>query len=430
MSTTQERLQTPPHGAPEGSVEVATTGRRRRILIPAAIVLAIVGIFFGVKYLVYAAHHVSTDDAQIGGDITTISARVKGQVTGVYVHENQLLHKGDKLLQIDNSDYIIAVAQAKAALAQALAAQQAAQQGVPLQSAVTTAQTAQAEAGVAQATGQTQAANAGIVEAENKLASAQAQATAATDDAVKAQHDLARAKELVGEGAIPRSEWDAAQAAYDNAIANQTAAMHGVDIAQAGVTQATAAAQQAQAGIAASNAQLLQAQTGNQTTDIKVAQAQTAAAQVTAARAALASAELQLSYTTVTAPIDGVVSKKSVNVGDQLSVGQPVMAVASTTDLYVVANLKETQITNVRVGQPVEIKVDAYPGHTFTGKVLSLSAATGATFALIPPDNASGNFTKVVQRVPVRLGVDASSDPEHLLKQGLSVEASIDTTNH
>jgi len=206
--------------------------------------------------------------------------------------------------------------------------------------------------------------------------------------------------------------------------------MHDVDIAQAGVSQATAAAQQAQAGVAASNAQLLQAQTGNQTTDIKVAQAQTASAQVTAARAALASAELQLSYTDVTAPIDGVISKKSVNVGDTLSVGQPVMAIASTSGLFVVANLKETQITNVRVGQPVEIKVDAYPGRTFAGKVMSLSAATGATFALIPPDNASGNFTKVVQRVPSRIGIDASSDPEHLLKQGLSAEIAIDTTNH
>ena len=430
MSTTQERLQTPPHDAPERSVDVATTGRKRRILIPIAIVVGIVGIIFGVRYLVYAAHHVSTDDAQIGGDITTISTRVKGQVVGVYVHENQVVHKGDRLLKIDDSDFIIAVAQAKAALAQALAAQSAAQRGVPLQSAVTAAQTAQAEAGVAQATGQTQAANAGIVEAVHKLASAQAQANAANADALKAQHDLGRAKQLVAEGAIPRSDWDAAQAAYDNAIANQQAAMHGVDIAQAGVQQANAAAQQAQAGIAASNAQLLQAQTGSQTTDIKVAQAQTASAQVTAARAALASAELQLSYTNVTAPIDGVISKKSVNVGDTLAVGQPVMAVASTTDLYVVANLKETQITNVRVGQPVEIKVDAYPGHTFTGTVVSLSAATGATFALIPPDNASGNFTKVVQRVPIRASIDASSDPDHLLKQGLSTEIAIDTTNH
>ncbi|HYK54180.1 MAG TPA: HlyD family efflux transporter periplasmic adaptor subunit, partial [Candidatus Eremiobacteraceae bacterium] len=358
MSTTQERLQTPPQ-PPEGSVDVATTGRKRRILIPIAIIVAIVGIIFGVRYLVYASHHVSTDDAQIGGDITTISARVKGQVVGVYVHENQVVHKGDKLLKIDDSDYIIAIAQAKAALAQALANQNAAAQGVPLQSAVTAAQTAQAEAGVAQATGQTQAASAGVVEAQNKLASAQAQANAATADAVKAQHDLNRAKQLVAEGAIPRSDWDAAQAAYDNAVANQQAAAHGVTISQAGVSQASAAAQQAQAGIAASNAQLLQAQTGNQTTDIKVAQAQTASAQVTAARAALASAELQLSYTNVTAPVDGVISKKSVDVGDTLSVGQPVMAVASTSGLYVVANLKETQITNVRVGQPVEIKVDA-----------------------------------------------------------------------
>ena len=447
MATTKERLETPPVDGRDA--DIATTdgpvaGRKRRIIIPVAIIIVLIGAIFGIRYLVYAAHHVSTDDAQISGDITTMSARVKGQIAAVYVSENQYVHKGDRLVKIDDRDYVVAVAQAQAALAQAIASDQAAQQGVPLQSALTAAQTEQAQAGVAQAGGQTAAAraqiaaaNAGIMAAMHKVAAAQAQAQAAAATATKSQNDLKRATQLYAEGAIARSQWDAAKAASDSAVANQQAAMHDVEIAKAGVDQANQQAQsaqatltQAQAGVAASNAQLLQAQTGNQTTNIKSAQAQTASAQVKAAQAALAAAQLQLSYANVTAPVDGYVSKKSVNVGDMVSVGQPMLAIASTTGLWVVANLKETQIDNVRVGQPVEIKVDAFPGRTFTGKVQSVSPATGATFSLIPPDNASGNFTKVVQRVAARATIDPSSDPEHLLKQGLSVEISIDTTNH
>lgn len=429
MSTTQERLERPLDQQHDVKVNGESNGRRRRILIPAAIIVVLIGVIFGIRYLVYAAHHVSTDDAQIGGDITTIAPRVKGQVTAVYVSENQFVHKGDRVLQLDNRDYLVAVAQAKAALAQTIASEQAAQEGVPLQSALTSAQTAQAEAGIVQATGQSAAAQARIDAAQQSVAAAQAQAAAAAAATTKAQRDVERAKSLVAEGAISRSQWDAAAAAYDTALANQHAAQDNVQVARAGVDQAMQDARIAQSAIAASDAGLQQAQTGTQSTSIKTSQAHTASAQVQAAQAALAAAQLQLSYTTITSPVDGVVSKKSVNVGDQVAASQPLMAVAATTDLWVTANLKETQITNVRVGQPASIKVDAFPGQTFTGHVKSLSPATGATFALIPPDNASGNFTKVVQRVPVRITIDPSSDPQHLLKQGLSVETSIDISN-
>jgi membrane fusion protein (multidrug efflux system) len=406
-------------------------------------VVALIAAIFGIRYLVYAAHHVSTDDAQITGDITTIAPRVKGEVTAVYVSDNQHVHKGDKLVRLDDRDYVVAVEQARAALAQAIASDAAAQGGVPLQSALTAAQTAQAEAGIAQASGQIAAArarvasaNEGVIAAQHKVAAAESQAAAATAAATKAQHDAGRARQLVAQGAISQSEFDAAKAGWDTAAANEMAAMHNVEVAKTGVDQATQDASQAQAalvqadaGISASNAQLQQAQTGTQQTAIKSAQAQTASAQVKAAQAALAAAQLQLSYTELTAPIDGVISKKSVNVGDTVAASQPLLAIASTSHLWIIANLKETQITNVRPGQPVDIKVDAYPGTVFKGKVESLSPATGATFALIPPDNASGNFTKVVQRLPVRIAVDPASDPNSQLKQGLSVEVSIDTSN-
>jgi membrane fusion protein (multidrug efflux system) len=392
------------------------TGRKRRIIIPIAVIVVIIALIWGIPKLIYALHHTGTDDAQIGGNITTISPKVKGQVIAVYVNENQSVRTGDKLVQLDDRDYKVALAQAQAAYSQAVANMRAANTAVPQQSTLTAAQVAQAQAGISQAAS-------GVLNAQERAASTRADYMAAQAEAVKAQNDVNRARTLASEGAIARSELDAAQAAYVTALANRDAAKQSIVAAQAAVDQA-------QAAVLSSRAQFEQAQTGVQTTQIKSAQAQVSAAQVQAAAAALANAKLQESYTRITAPVDGIVSKKSVNVGDTVSVGQPLMAIADQTHLWVDANLKETQIANVRVGQPVEIRVDAFPHQVFRGRVESLSAATGATFALIPPDNASGNFTKVVQRVPVRITVDPSSDPEHLLRQGLSVEVSIDTTNH
>jgi membrane fusion protein (multidrug efflux system) len=420
-----------------------TTGRKRRILIPLGIVAALVLIVAGIRYLVYAAHHVSTDDAQIAGDITTIAPRVKGQIIAVPVRENQIVRKGDRLLVLDDRDYRAAVAQAQAALDQARGGAQAAELGVPLQNALSSAQTSQAEAGVSQAQGATDAAvakigisQAGLRAAHERVSVAQAQLAAADSALTKATSDRDRAEQLVVAGAISHQQHDTAVAAYQLALANDQAARVGVDVANTGVQQAANDLAQAQAGaaqagaqVSASRAQLDQALTGSQQTQIKQAQAVTGSALVNAAQAALDIARLQLSYTVIAAPVDGVVSKKSVNVGDTVASGQPVMAVAAQKNLWVVANLKETQLTSVRPGQPVEIKVDAFPKQTFTGTVSSISPATGATFALIPPDNASGNFTKVIQRVPIRIDIDQSSDPTHLLRQGLSAVVSIDTSS-
>jgi membrane fusion protein, multidrug efflux system len=392
------------------------TGRKRRIIIPITVIVVILGAIWGFPKLMYAVHHTGTDDAEITGNITTISPKVKGEVIAVYVVENQTVRKGDKLVQLDDRDYRVALAQAQAAYNQAVANLQAATTAVPQQSIVTAAQTSQARAGIAQAAS-------GVLSAQEKVASAEADFAAAQANAIKAAHDVSRAQILVSEGAISKSDYDAYEAAYVGAAADRDAAKQNIVAAEAAVNQA-------QAQVSANQAQLQQAQTGNQTTQIKSAQAAVSRAQVQAAAAALANAKLQESYTNITAPIDGVVSKKSVNVGDTVSVDQPLMAIADQTHLWIEANLKETQIENVRVGQPVDIDVDAFPHQQFRGYVESLSAATGATFALIPPDNASGNFTKVVQRVPVRIAIDPRSDPNHELRQGLSVEVHIDTTNH
>ena len=422
---------------------VATTGRKRRILIPAGIVAGLALLIFGIYYLVYSSHHVSTDDAQVAGDITTVAPRVKGQVVAVYVSENQSVHKGDVLLTLDPRDFQAALAQAQAALEQARGAAQAAAIGVPLQTAVSAAQTSQAQAGVAQSQGAAQGAEAKIGTAQAALLSARAgvgvaraQLASANAALTKATNDRDRAQTLVASGAISHQEFDAAVAAYQSALANQQAASVAVTSAQAGVAQAQSNLEQAQAGasqagaqVSASQAQLEQALTGTQQNQIKKAQALTGSAQESAAQAALQIAQLQLSYTRIVAPIDGIISKKSVNVGDNVTSGQPVMAIAAQTNLWVTANLKETQLERVRVGDTVDITVDAYPHVKFKGAVTSIAAATGATFALIPPDNATGNFTKVVQRVPVRIAIDPSSDPQHLLRQGLSAEVSIDTSS-
>ena len=428
--------------APEIADRTPVRGRKRRIIIPALLIALVIAAIFTLRYFTFAAHHVSTDDAQINGDITTVSAKVNGQITGIYVQDNQAVHKGQTLIRLDDRDYKAAVAQAQAALLQAQTGLQAAQTAVPLQSNLTSAQTAQAQAGIAQAYGGVNAAQARVGTAQAALAAARQrvgvaaeQRDAAQAALVKARQDLTRTRTLVSEGAVARQQYEAAVAAYNAALANRDAAAGSVNVAQSAVNQAQNDVAQAQAGVSqasaqveAGNALLQQAQTGSGQTEIKSAQAVTSRAQVKAAEAALLAAKLRLSYTTVTAPVEGVLSKRSVNVGDVVAPGQPLMALANQGRLWVTANLKETQLRNVRVGQPVDIKVDAYPREHFKGKVQSLSAATGATFALLPPDNASGNFTKVVQRIPVRIAIDPASDRQHLLRQGLSVVVTIDTT--
>ncbi len=391
-------------------------GGRRRIVIPVIIGVVALLLIVGIPYLIYASRHVTSDDAQVDGNITTIAARVKGQVTGVYVDDNKAVHKGDLLVQLDDRDLKAAAAESAAAYQQALAGHNAAVVGVPQQQAIASAQVAQASAGVDQ--GQS-----GIITANAALASAQAQLRAADANLVKATNDEQRSRMLVAQGAIPQSQADATKAAWESANAAKQAAADGVRQAQAGIARA-------QAQLQANGAELAQAQTGTDTTKIKEAQVSTSAAQASAAKASLDAANLQLAYTKIVAPLDGVVSKRSVNVGDYIVAGQPLLAIVDPSDVWVTANLKETQLTNVRVGQPVTIKVDAYPHAQFRGTVQSIAAATGSTFALIPPDNATGNYTKVVQRVPVRVAIDKQSDPSRLLRQGLSAEITIDTSNH
>ena len=341
---------------------------KRRIVMAVIGIALLLGLIWGVKQWMYGRAHESTDNAQVDGHIVPVLAKVSGYVTAVNVAENDRVRTDQLLVSIDEREYAVRLAQADADLAAARAA--AGGSGVE----------GQAQAAVANASGQQAALNAGI--------------GAARANMVKAEADLRRMRELVAKQVVSRQQLDAAQAAYDAARAQFAAAQNNAGAAGAGVANA-------QAGV-------------------RLAQARLAAAQ-----AARENAALQLSYTKITAPVGGLVSRKQVEVGQLVQAGQPMLTVVSDTGVWVTANFKETQLVDLAVGQPVELAVDAYGGCTAKGKVASLSAATGARFALLPPDNATGNFTKVVQRVPVRLAITEGCGKDHPLRPGMSVVAHV-----
>jgi membrane fusion protein (multidrug efflux system) len=367
-TATQPQTQS---SAPRTSTTPAATaapasGNKRRVVLALVALLALLGIFWGMKQWLYGRAHESTDNAQVDGHLVPVLAKVSGYVTAVNVAENDRVRQDSILVRIDEREYAVKLAQADADLAAARA------------SAGGGGLAGQAQAAVQNATGQEAALTASVA--------------AARANAVKAEADLGRMRELVAKQVVSRQQLDAAQAAADAARAQLVAAQNNVGAAGAGVTNA-------QAGV-----RLAQARLG-------------------AAQASRDNAQLQLSYTRVTAPVSGIVSRKQVEVGQLVQAGQPLLTVVSDTGLWVTANFKETQLHDLRVGQDVDLEIDAYGGVTAKGKVESVSAATGAKFALLPPDNATGNFTKVVQRVPVRIRVTEGLGKDRPLRPGMSVVA-------
>lgn len=327
--------------------------------------LLVAGIAIGTPVWWYNHNHETTDDSQLEGHVVTISPRVTGFVSGVRVADEQAVKAGDTLFTLDPRELSIKLELAQAELEAAEAA---------------------AKGGVA---------GAGAQAAQSQKSAAQANLEAVKAGLDKAKQDVERTRELFRKQIASKAQLDAAEAAYKSAQAAYAAAEE--------QTRGTAF------GIAGANAQ------------VRAADARLAAAQ-----AAVEAAELQLSYTAVTAPTSGHVEKKSIEPGQQVALGQPVMAIVDDGPVWVVANLKETQLPNVHVGQRAEIDVDAYPGTKITGEVASIQYATGARFSMLPPDNASGNFTKVVQRVPVRIRILNQDDIGPALRPGMSVSVSID----
>jgi membrane fusion protein (multidrug efflux system) len=336
-----------------------------RLLIPIVALVAL-GIW-GFNRWSFGRTHEATDNAQVDGHIVPVVAKVGGYILQVNAAENAHVDEKSELVRIDDREYQVRLAQADADLSAARAA--AGGRGVEGQAA-TVVRTASSQRDVGSA-----------------------QVDAARAQVVKAQSDLSRAKELVAKQIISAAQLDAAQAAYDAASAQLTATQRQVTAAVSGIANAEAGVRLAQA-------------------------------RLNAADAARQNAALQLSYTKVTAPLAGIVSRKQVEVGQLVQAGQTLMSIVSDTGVFVTANVKETQLARIRVGQKVELDVDAY-GASAEGVVESIASATGAKFALLPPDNATGNFTKVVQRVPVRIRVTKDLGAERPLRPGMSVLASI-----
>jgi membrane fusion protein (multidrug efflux system) len=346
----------------------------------------------------YYAVRETTDDAQIDGHIVPVSARVGGTVVSVNVDDNQLVQAGAVLVQLDPTDYRVAVERAQADLLDAQANARAARTGVPMTTTSTSSDVRTAEAGLAAA--------------QQQVAAAQAQLRDAQARHNLAVQDVGRFKQLVVKNEI-------SQQRYDTAVSAEQQSAASVDAARAAVADA-------QSRVAEARARLASSRTAPQQVSIMRSRAGAADAQVARAQAALDLAKLNLQYTTVRAAFNGIVSKKTVEPGQVLQPGQPLMALINLDDLWVTANYKETQLRQMRPGQPATIHVDAF-GRDYNGHVDSLAGASGARFSLLPPENATGNYVKVVQRIPVKIVFEKGQDPEHLLRPGMSVEPTVIT---
>jgi len=369
----------------------------------------------------------STDDAQVDAGVTPIAARVGGTVVAVPIVDNQQVHEGMVLVQIDKRDYEIALDRARAELADAEASAAAARAGVPITSTTAASNVTTARGSVDQAASEVSATEQAIEAAKARLATAQARHREAIAKAAKSAKDVERFKPLLAKDEIPQQQFDGAvSAANADAAATESAAAQVVE-AELEVRVAQSRFAQAQAKGHQASAELSEAQTGPEQVKVTQARASAAEAKVLQARAVVRQAEMNLEYTTVKAPVKGTVSKKSVEVGQLIQPGQALMAVIPLDRVWITANFKETQVEHIRPGQRVTIRADAYGGRTFAGKVESLAAATGARFSLLPPDNSTGNYVKVVQRIPIRISLDAGQDPDHLLRPGMSVVPTVHT---
>jgi membrane fusion protein (multidrug efflux system) len=358
------------------------------------IVLAVIVVIAVAGYAVwsYYASRESTDDAQIDAHIVPISARVAGTVQKVNVDDNQYVEAGTVLVQLDPTDYQVAVDRARAELQDAMATLQAARTGVPLTHTTTSSTLNNAQAS--------------LRAAEEEVSASQARLREAEAEYKLAADDVRRFALLIKKDEIPQQRYDAAVTAEQQAAASVDAARAAVANAQSHVAQAQAMVQGAE--------------TAPQQVAITRAKAGSAEANVARLKATLQQAELNLQYTVIRAPVTGVVSKKTVEPGEVIQAGQPVLALVNLEDVWATANFKETQLKNMRPGQAAKIEVDAY-GRTYNGHVDSIGGATGARFSLLPPENATGNYVKVVQRVPVKIVFEKGQDPHHLLRPGMSV---------
>jgi membrane fusion protein (multidrug efflux system) len=382
--------------------------RTKWVLILLGLVIVVAAIFLW-RYL---SSYEATDDAQIDGHVNAVSARVSGHVMKLNVQDNQYVEQGTVLVEIDPADYDIAVAKARAEYADAQAQASAAGLNVPITNVTTTSQVSGAQAGV-------YGAQAGIAGARQQLEAAKSQIAEADANNTKAQNDLVRYKQLIDKQEISQQQYDQAVASAQSAAATLQAARSSADVYAAQIKQAQSKLEQA-------NADLRNASNAPQTLKAARARAESGQAIADQKKAQLDEAELNLKYTKVTAPVGGAVSNRTVEVGQNVQPGQVMMMIIplDENNIWVTANFKETQLRNIRVGQAVDIEVDA-TGKTYKGHIESMAGASGERFSLLPPENATGNYVKVVQRIPVKIVFDPGSIKNHELRPGMSVNPKV-----
>jgi membrane fusion protein (multidrug efflux system) len=417
----------------EQQVPAETPGRNTRIK-GLVLVGGILAAAAGTWYYLQSRAYESTDNAFIAGDVVQISPRVPGQMLRVHVKDNQHVNRGDLIAEIDPSDYETQLAQAKARLKDTGAHESGAQSGLELTSSITGAVLVQAGAGLEAAGDQVHvlkarlaqdeavvhAAEAGLQQAEARQTAAEAEARRASDDAVR--YRTLHEKDEVSRQLLDRAETDArASSANLEAVRQMVAAAKAqLGQAKAGYSASVASLSLVEKQVRQAQGKLEEAQTAPQQVRVRQSDLQSAKAQQEQQNAAVRQAELDFSYTKIYAPESGYITKKSVEPGNFVQTGQALMALVSDR-LWVVANFKETQLENMRTGQPATVKVDAYPQLKLRGRVDSIQSGSGAQFSLLPPENATGNYVKIVQRVPVKILLDAIPSQEYRLGPGLSV---------
>lgn len=409
--------------APPRKPSALKNPRVRRGLLIAAVIIVVAGFLFWFHY----RNHESTDDAEVDGHIIPISSRVPGSVLAVLVHDNEQVKQGQVLVELDPRDYQAKLDDAKAVLAVAQSHVQSATVNVPLTSATTHSDTSGAQASVAAAQAEYEQAQLALQQASSsQLAVAQANVQKQEAANQKAQSDLTRMKPLAAKEEISQQQYDAYVAAATEAQGSLSAAQQNLALARQTIPVRQAQVASAKADLEKADAGLQAAQANQRQVRMSAANAASARASVQEAQADMEAAQLNLSYTKIVAPEDGVVTNKTVQVGQIVSPGQGLMVVVPLANIWVTANYKETQLAHVQPGDRAEVHVDMY-GKTFQGHVDSIAGATGSRLSLLPPENATGNYVKVVERIPVKIYLDPIPPSEAILRPGMNVEATIIT---
>jgi len=360
----------------ETNKEIPANHKKKKIAAAIFALIAITGIVIGYLYVQYKKTHITTDDAFITGRVHTIASKVSGTVKTIYIKDNQTVRQGELLIEIDPADIEVKQKESSSGL------EAEKSKLIELKSKLDTARRQFEELISA----------VGVVKANIELQDANMK---------QAEADMKRAENLFKEDLISEERFEKTKTAYDVVLAQAKAVKEELKQAGSRLETQKAIIRQASAAIEPQNALIRQKE------------------------ASLAASELILSYTKISAPTDGYITRKSVETGNQIQTGQPLMALVSLSDIWIIANFKETQLERVKVGQKVEIEIDSYPGKKFTGKIESIMAGTGSVFSLFPAENATGNYVKVVQRVPVKIVLDKNTDSEHILRIGMSVEPTI-----